>query len=444
MKENISYRNINEQNSNENAKVFGRFNDYGSIAVEENMDSNLDFLKKCRIKKIKNLIAIDIVIMVLIPFCIFINYILSLMDKNSFENMEAIAAIKFEANSNALAMEDILLENVSVLKTKELVEEERIIEFETKYIEDENLPLNEEVVDQEGIDGNKKVTLINTYENNEMVEELLLNEDILEEPTEKIVRVGTSKFLSDKKIHLGDLVYVTENVKLVKTTSPNAEIICEIPSSIDVKLEKMQGEYCKIKYNNCEGYINSNLLTSAQATPGIVESNRIQRLKIGLNENMALNKSSGLTLSDFKKVLSNNSSDRDGIFSVLAEDFYKADITYNVNGIFLASIGIHESAWGSSTIAKDKKNLFGYGAYDATPYESAVTFDTYYSGIEVLAKNLTKNYLNSPGAPIANGEIATGLYYNGNTAEAVNVRYASDKEWHNKVYKYMQMLYGKL
>ena len=37
---------------------------------------------------------------------------------------------------------------------------------------------------------------------------------------------------------------------------------------------------------------------------------------------------------------------------------------YNINGIFLASMAIHESGWGTSQIAQDKKNLFGYGSYD--------------------------------------------------------------------------------
>ena len=31
---------------------------------------------------------------------------------------------------------------------------------------------------------------------------------------------------------------------------------------------------------------------------------------------------------------------------------------YHINGVFLASMAIHESGWGTSTIAKDKKNLF--------------------------------------------------------------------------------------
>ena len=57
-------------------------------------------------------------------------------------------------------------------------------------------------------------------------------------------------------------------------------------------------------------------------------------------------------------------------------------------------MAIHESGWGSSKIAKDKKNLFGFGAYDRSPYDSAVTFATYEEGIETVAKYLVKNYIN--------------------------------------------------
>ena len=60
----------------------------------------------------------------------------------------------------------------------------------------------------------------------------------------------------------------------------------------------------------------------------------------------------------------------------------------------MAAIGIHESAWGKSNIAKNKKNLFGYRAYDSDPYNSASTFNTYAEGIDLIARVLTKYYLN--------------------------------------------------
>ena len=120
------------------------------------------------------------------------------------------------------------------------------------------------------------------------------------------------------------------------------------------------------------------------------------------------------------------------------------DKKYNVNGIFLASMAIHESGWGTSQIASDKKNLFGYGSYDETPYESSYDFSDYSEGIETVAKSLANYYLNPSGTKISGGETAAAWYYNGPTLEGVNTRYASDKEWHKKVYSYMELLYNRL
>ena len=100
--------------------------------------------------------------------------------------------------------------------------------------------------------------------------------------------------------------------------------------------------------------------------------------------------------------------------------------------------------WATSTISKDKKNLFGYGAYDRSPYASSFSFETYAEGIELVAKVLVKNYINETGTPIYEGESAKGSYYNGPTVAGVNVRYASDENWNNKIYKYMEYLYNKL
>jgi len=57
---------------------------------------------------------------------------------------------------------------------------------------------------------------------------------------------------------------------------------------------------------------------------------------------------------------------------------------------------------------------------------------------------LVKYYLNAEGTPIYEGEVAKGSYYTEPTVESVNTRYASDQNWHNKVYSYMEYLYNRL
>ena len=161
-----------------------------------------------------------------------------------------------------------------------------------------------------------------------------------------------------------------------------------------------------------------------------------------LDFNMALNKPSGFTLEQFKKVLT-DSKDKNKIFEKNAEYFYYIEKEYGINGIFVASIGIHESAWGTSKIAKNKYNLFGYGAYDSNPYNGAYKFENYSESIDLIARVLVKYYINPKGTDIYDNQKANGKYYNGNTLLGVNKKYATDKNWANCVYKYMKYLYGK-
>ncbi len=162
-----------------------------------------------------------------------------------------------------------------------------------------------------------------------------------------------------------------------------------------------------------------------------------------LSFDMSLNKPSGLTIEQFKKVLTDN-KDVNKIFENNSDYFYYIENEYNINGIFVASIGIHESAWGTSKIAKNKYNLFGYGAYDSNPYNGAYSFSSYSESIDLLARVLVKYYLNQKGTLIYDGQVASGKYYSGNTVSAVNKKYATDSNWANGVYSHMKYLYEKI
>ena len=168
-----------------------------------------------------------------------------------------------------------------------------------------------------------------------------------------------------------------------------------------------------------------------------------QELMSTLSFQMKLNKPSGLTLEQFKKVLRDD-KDENKIFENNAEYFYYIEKQYSINGIFVASIGVHESNWGTSNIALQKNNLFGYGAYDSNPYNGAYKFSNYSESIDLLARVLVKYYLNPKGTAIYGGEKAIGSYYNGANLSGVNQKYATDKNWANAVYRYMQYFYNKL
>ena len=366
--------------------------------------------------------------------------------KESYAKVEEPENIsEYELNRHRLNIQNIISENSDMDRVKEQIVEERDVEFETNYQNNASLPEGEEVVVQEGALGKDNVTAVKTYENGNFVEEIILNKECLQEPVPKVIDRGTSAFLAKHKAHLGDTLYLSKNSKLKESTDDASNDVAEIKQSLDVKLLELPSEeWCKVSFDTIEGYIKTSNLTSAATTPSAPEKNRIQRILLKVNINMELNKTSGLTLNDYKKIFTGLPQDKNKIFQDNYAVFYNMEKKYNINGIFLASMAIHESGWGTSQIASEKKNLFGYGSYDETPYESSFEFSDYSEGIETVAKSLVKYYLNPSGTKIYDGETAAGWYYNGPTVSGVNTRYASDSEWHKKIYSYMELLYNKL
>lgn len=352
---------------------------------------------------------------------------------------------EYELNRHSLNIQNIISENADMDRVKEQVVEERDVEFETTYNDTPTLPKGEEVVTQEGVLGKDKVTAVKTYENGNFVEEIILAKEKISDPTPKMINLGTSEFLAKHKVHIGDTMYLINATNLKESADANSKDVAEIKQSIDVTLLDLPSEeWCKVSFDGIEGYIKTSSLTSSYTTPNIVEKNRIQRILLKVNISMELNKVSGLTLNDYKKIFTGLPNDTNKIFQDNYQVFYNMEKKYNINGIFLASMAIHESAWGTSQIANDKKNLFGYGSYDSTPYESSYEFADYAEGIETVAKSLVKYYLNPSGTKIYDGETAAGWYYNGPTLSGVNTRYATDQDWHKKVFNYMELLYNRL
>lgn len=116
----------------------------------------------------------------------------------------------------------------------------------------------------------------------------------------------------------------------------------------------------------------------------------------------------------------------------LGTAFKKAEKDHGVNVWFLAALAALESGFGTSQIAKNKNNLFGFNAYDDSPYESASSFSDRESGIGYVASFISKEYLQKDGS-----------FFNGFSVDAVGKRYATDPQWANKVSKLMNDLSTK-
>ena len=401
-------------------------------------------------KKIDNTKAFFIIMFVVIS--IFTIFIVTVRASEYTDDMPTYADVA----DNTLILEDkdyfdilnIIDENNKINKKEEISQVEEDLEYTTIYRYNNELPKGMLQVIQEGRDGKEQIITKKYFENEELVNETITY-NILVASIDKIVEIGNANYTSNYKIKIGDILYVTSDTLAVRILpDKNSEKIITISKNDSIKLLDIQDNWYKIKYNTYKGYIPKDCVTYIDPTKDSVQYAGDEKSKSellsGLSKDMSLNKPSGLTLEQFKKVLSNNSQDKNRIFENNAEYFYYAEKQYNINGIFVAAIGIHESAWGTSKISQDKRNLFGYGANDSNPYGNAKIFGTYAEGIDLVSRVLVKYYLNSSGTSIYDGETANGKYYNGATLTGVNKKYASDKNWNNGVYKWMSYLYNRL
>lgn len=358
--------------------------------------------------------------------------------------------IQLFQNKNPIDINEILKENTSRKIEEEMVIEQIDLEYSTEYKNNNNLPKGTIQVIQEGRDGTQNAVIIKKYEDGELISEELVAENLIKSSINKIVEVGTGSGENNYNPKIGDIVYVTSNLLSVRL-EPNkdSEKICTLSKNTEVKIQKIENEWLYISSKEQNGYIQSDCITNINPNVNDIEAidgeEYSKKYLLGnLSFNMNLAKPSQFSLSQFKKVLEGQTSDKNNVFKENAEYFYYAEKQYGINGIFLAAVGIHESGWGTSKISLDKKNLFGYGANDSDPYGGAYNFNSYSEGIDLLARVFVKYYLNPKGSVIYDGNVANGKFYNGNTLSSVNMKYASDKNWANSVYKWITVLYNAL
>ena len=410
-------------------------------------------MKKIEIydKKWKNIAIITaIIIAVIIIVAIIINRIVHYKVKQEVVATEAKSSNEllkdneiewFENNDDKQNdIYDIINENVNKTEKEEIQTETVELEYETEYTNNEELPKGMVKVLQQGEDGKQELIIRKKYNGEELVSDEQIGRKITSPCINKIVEVGTASYYDKHTIKVGETVYSTPyNLAIRENPEKTAEVLIKISQDSKLKILKKSSSWYYVEYGSYYGWVEKDCVTYLNPTKNTYNNKNDKYTKVQLltklNKNIDLSKPSGFSLEQFKKVLSNNNQDKNKVFENNAEYFYYIEQQYGINGVFVAAIGIHESAWGTSKIARDKKNLFGYGAYDMSAYSA---------GIDMIARVLVKHYLNPKGTSIYDGEKATGRFYNGKTLTAVNKRYATDKNWSSSVYKWMQYLYKKL
>ena len=351
------------------------------------------------------------------------------------------------SNANKIDIDEVINTNTDNGQTVQITQKEEVLEYLTEYRTNKTLPKGVSYVVQEGRQGTQNITIKSTYKDGELLSEEQVGASVIKASYNKIIEIGGASYSNNYKVKTGDTVYVTsDELGLMETASEESRKITTLKRNDNLKILKITQNWYEVSYQNMTGWVKNECTTYINSkeeneTKGSTKTK--QELNSNLSFNMALNKPSGLSLEQFKKIL-NDSKDKNKIFTNNAEYFYYIEKQYNINGVFVAAVGIHESAWGTSKIALQKNNLFGYGAYDSNPYNGAYNFSNYSESIDLISRVFVKYYINPKGTSIYGGEKAVGTYYNGSNLSGINKKYASDSNWANAVYSHMQYLYTKL
>lgn len=401
----------------------------------------------------------------IIYFCLFFIILLySIIFYNLYFSKEVFANDSTEiseekvkiSNASEIDIEEIINKNTNNGRKEEISVHEETLEYITKYRTNNSLPKGMMQVVQEGREGKQEITTKKVYEKEKLIEEKQMSSKITKASVNKIVEVGNGRKIANYNVKVGDKIYVTsDRLSVMAEPNENAIKVATLAKNDELKVLEISGQWYKIICDSHRGYVKKECTTylnpNEKETPNdknIVSNQENSTSGSGgniekLSFDMKLNKPSGLSLEQFKKILTDD-KDKNKILENNAEYFYYIEKQYNINGVFVASVAIHESGWGTSKIALQKKNLFGYGAYDSNPYNGAYEFVDYSECIDLIARVFVKYYLNPKGTAIYGGETSKGTYYNGPTLTGVNTKYASDKNWANSVYKHMKYLYNKL
>lgn len=101
---------------------------------------------------------------------------------------------------------------------------------------------------------------------------------------------------------------------------------------------------------------------------------------------------------------------------------------YGANALLMYGVAANESAWGTSSIAMNKNNIFGHNATDFNPSANANKYNSPAESVEHHAKNfISDGYLDPKDY---SGRFFGG--HLGDKASGMNVKYASDPFWGEK------------
>lgn len=226
-----------------------------------------------------------------------------------------------------------------------------------------------------------------------------------------------------------------DNSKITKDRIINKEIIFEQEININQLIRDKENKIDisifikeEVKTENTNKTSNYDREASATSRGEVnrtqkIEQNYTKPKDIKISKSMDLTKRTGVSKSDFKKIMKSLKSDKSKFFYRNADTIYDLCEKYKINEMFFCGLIAAESGW---SIAGNHKSAHNY--ISLMSKGKLIKYSSEAEGLEVAAKKLHENYL-TPG----------GKYYNGKTIQGVQKRFcpASDT-WDDLVYGCMK------
>ncbi|MCM3727702.1 SH3 domain-containing protein [Neobacillus cucumis] len=225
---------------------------------------------------------------------------------------------------------------------------------------------------------------------------------------------------------------VTDDLNLRQSGDPSSSILTVIPNGTTVTAGEITSDgWYKVTYNGKTGYVFGTYLK--------------EYVKTDDYKFIDLRTTSPVTASQINTYIAANVNGRPSVLLNKGQAFIDAGKNFGVNALYLAAHAIHESGFGTSNISLGKMNLFGYGAFDSTPFVGAYRFATIDDCINYIAQKIKSDYLNPKGMHFEGAFLGYRTNASNGTRDesksiGMNYWYASDPNWANAVAQHMQKM----
>ena len=149
---------------------------------------------------------------------------------------------------------------------------------------------------------------------------------------------------------------------------------------------------------------------------------KLKNTPVGKLANKRIDSYVDMSASDINAWINSRAS-KTSVMRGLGKDFVEAGKKYNIDPRMLVSLAAQESGWGTSNIARTKGNLFGWKAYDSSPFASSTKFSKAGGSVHYVADRLRNLYINQ---------------WHLDTLAEMNTKYSTSHDWALNIARIMQ------